>query len=110
MDNEVVFTIALIMGIVGVYGIYPLLGSSQEDIVTVQQKWIKSQGKNDMTYLFSDENGNVYSIQDSWWKMTFDASDRYAKLKIGRAYRIETFGRRLHVPTNYPNAIHIEEV
>jgi len=94
---------------VGFYIIYPLTDSQEGVIVTVHEKWVKSQGKG-MIYLFSDSFGNVYSIEDSWIKQEFDASDRYAKIQPGKTYRIDTFGKRLHIPTNYPNAIHIEEV
>jgi hypothetical protein len=95
-----------------IYFGYALVGSSDEITITVEEKWVKAQDGGSMKYLFSDTKGNVYSVEDSWCKWTFDASDRFAKLEKGKTYRIETFGRRMRLPirSNYPNAIRIEEV
>ena len=92
-----------------VSNVYLLVGTDSEYIVAVQEKWIKGQGEDGQKYLFSDMTGNVYSIEDSYWKWTFDASDRYANLKENHTYHIKTFGRRSHWFSNYPNAIEIKE-
>jgi len=99
----------IIVGIVAQLA-YLLVGTDQEMVVTIDQKWIKSQGDNGQKYLFSDVNGNVYSIEDSWWKWKFDSSDRYAFVRPGQTYQIETFGRRSHFFSNYPNALKINKV
>ncbi len=105
----VIATIILTCAMVG-EAIYLMMGSDETYEVTINEKWIKGQGGDDQKYLMSDINGNVYSIEDSYWKWIFDASDRYAKIIPGNTYAIETFGRRSQFFSNYPNAIKIKEM
>ena len=108
--DAIVFGIVLVSACI--YFGYALVGSSDKITITVEDKWVKAQDSGSMKYLFSDTQGNVYSVEDSWLKWTFDASDRFAKIEKGKTYNIETFGRRMRLPirSNYPNAISIEEV
>jgi len=111
----VVFRIGLVilfLILVGIVAqpIYLMYGTDNKTVVTIDEKWTKSQGSDGQKYLFSDTGGNVYSIEDSYWKWTFDASDRYAFIRPGQTYQIETFGRRSYFFSNYPNAIEINKV
>lgn len=82
-------------------------GSQKGINITIREKWAMEDGS---FYLFSDTNGSIYSIQNSLIKGVFNSAERYAQIQKGRNYRIETFGKRSHLPENYPNAIRIEEV
>ena len=116
MDGETfgAFAGLLVIAAVVVYGVgsqaYLLVGSGDNYVVTVNDKWIKSQGDNEQKYLFSDTNGNVYSLEDSYWQWTFDSSDRFASIEKNHTYEIDTFGRRSRWFSNYPNAYDIREV
>lgn len=77
--------------------------------IRVQRMWIKQYGKGSK-YLFSDENGNVYSIEDSLELWIFDASDRWASMQEGKTYRVTLYGWRWHFFSWYKNAIEIEEI
>ena len=83
--------------------------SDEVVIVTVEEKWTKYHS-GDAKYLFSNEEGVVYSIEDSLLLWQFDASDRYALIKAGGTYEITTYGWRIHILSWYKNAMHIEEV
>ena len=101
----------IIVGIIVILAIvaYPIAYYSSAAVqeVTVQEKWIKYHGK-DAKYLFSDLDGNVYSIEDSVLLFVFDASDRYARIKEGTSYTIKTYGWRIKILSWYPNAIEIK--
>lgn len=101
--------IVLIIGAAVGQSVCCLVGTDAEYTITIKEKWIKGQGENGQKYLMSDMEGNVYSIEDSWWKWIFDASNRYAVIEVGHTYHINTFGRRSPFFSNYPNAIDIRE-
>jgi len=70
-------------------------------IITVQEK-LGAHGEEGV-YLIIDTDGNVYSVEDNYLLMSFDASNRYAKLQEGRMYTIHTNGIRLPLLSWYPN-------
>ena len=106
----VILSVIGMLAYISISQIYLIAGTdSNYNNVTVHEKWIKSQGEGGQKYLFSDQSGNVFSIEDSYWKWTFDASDRFAKIQENKTYDIKTYGRRSHWFSNYPNAISITE-
>jgi hypothetical protein len=102
--------LVLTIGSLAGSSVYLLYDSDAEYTITINEKWIKGQGDEGQKYLMSDLQGNVFSIEDSWWKWTFDASNRYAEIKQNHTYLIKTFGRRSPFFSNYPNAIEIREI
>ncbi len=115
MDGDELITVLGILAIILIIGgamgqsAHLLLGSDATYTITVNEKWIKGQGEHGQKYLMSDMDGNVYSIEDSYWKWIFDSSNRYAVIQPGHTYYLKTFGRRSPFFSNYPNAIEIRE-
>jgi len=115
MNGDTAIGICVLLSVIAILSytvgsqIYLIAGTDADYTITVHEKWIKGQGENGQKYLFSDQNGNVFSIEDSYWKWTFDASDRFANIQENKTYDIKTFGRRSHWFSNYPNAIEITE-
>ncbi|MCK4781372.1 DUF1523 family protein [Candidatus Parcubacteria bacterium] len=109
MDTK--WKILWIIVVLGLLAIYPVAlhtsGTSKE--ITVKEKWVKYH-REDAKYLFSDEENNVYSIEDSIWLIKFDASDRYAKITEGKRYLIKTYGWRIRILSSYSNAMGITEI
>ena len=77
--------------------------------VTVDEKWTKYHS-GDAKYLFSDEKGIVYSMEDSLLLWKFDASNRYASIESGKSYEITTYGWRIPVLSWYKNVVSVREV
>jgi len=100
--------VGLVLAIVLVIGLFlsAFYGSETTKIITVDEKWAKYHGE-DQKYLFSDTNGNVYSVEDSILLWKWDASDRYAQIEEDQTYRITTYWWRIHILSWYPNAIEI---
>ena len=90
---------------------YGILYRASKDTkeITVDEKWVKNNGESGK-YLFSDTEGNVYSIEDSAWLWSWNASDRYAFIKTNTTYEITTYGWRIPFLSSYPNAISIEAI
>lgn len=61
-------------------------------------------------YLVWTQEGEVFSVTDSWSFMRFDSSDRYGKLKEGHRFRAQVAGWRVGFLSWYRNAIDIEEI
>lgn len=105
-DEYVVIGLIIVFIIaVASYGI-ALKGSVEFIDVTVDEKWTKYQN-GEAKYLFSDIDGNVYSIGDSFWFFSFDASNRYAQIESGRTYTLKLINWRIPVLSMYKNAVEI---
>ena len=100
--------IALFLSATLIYGISYRASKDTKEI-TVDEKWIKYHN-DDAKYLFSDTNGNVYSIEDSLWLWLWNSSDRYASIKANSTYQVTTYGWRIPFLSWYPNAAYIEEI
>lgn len=78
-------------------------GNEKEVICTVNEKWIKrASGDDEELYLVScgDE---VYKITDLLFKGKFDSSNIYAKLKVGKKYKLTVTGYRFGYFSSYQN-------
>ena len=94
-----------------VLGCSVAMPTDEETVLTVKEKWTKVIGSGTDTkslYLFSDIQGNVYSIQDTLWHWNFESANRYAKIESGKTYRVWLFGIRNGFFSMYQNAWKIE--
>lgn len=111
IDNiKIVFgTIAGIV-LIGLLVFVVSIGYQNEEIIecTIEDKWIKRSGKDDM-YLVQCDN-EVYQITDLLFKGKFNSSDIYANLKVGKTYEITTTGYRFKFLSMYKNINKYEKV
>ena len=70
--------------------------------ITVKDKFIKNNDKSGI-YLIVDENNNTYQITDLIFKGKFNSTDLYNQMEIGKKYKIETTGYRIHILSKYQN-------
>ena len=99
-----VLIILLILGLPAV-----LMSTEHQREITVDEKWIKYHN-DEAKYLVSDIDGNVYSVEDMTLLLKFDASNRYARLKVGESYTVTIVGWKVPLTSMYPNIIELEEV
>jgi len=92
-----------------IFHIVTLFGSDDEHVVTVQKKWRDLIYDCCDDYLFSDESGNVYIIENSILKGAINVSERYNKIQPEHTYYIKTFGKP-SLFREYPNAYYIKEL
>lgn len=79
----------------------------EEFEIIVSDKYVK--GKNGQ-YFIIDENKNAYTIQDLFFKGKFNSTDLYNQMEIGKKYKIETTGYRIHFLSEYRNINKIYEL
>ena len=112
MDSELKQSILFYGAIILVVAIVVLFvsgiktGNRTEVEITVEDKWIKAT-KDSSDYMLSDTSGNVYVVSDSLILLSFDASDRYAKITPGETYTVKTIGWRFPPFSWYKNIIEI---
>ena len=112
MDSELKQAILFYGAIILVVAIVVLLvsgiktGNRTEVEITIEDKWIKAT-KDSSDYMLSDTSGNVYVVSDSLILLSFDASDRYAAIDVGRTYGVTTIGWRVPFLSMYPNIVEI---
>jgi len=71
-----------------------------------------TRGQSGNLYLFSDANGNVYQVEDSYLRFHFSASDVYFKIKklVGKRVNVTGYGWRMPLFSTYPNVVRINKV
>lgn len=79
----------------------------EEFEIIVSDKYVKGESGQ---YFIIDENKNAYTIQDLFFKGKFNSTDLYNQMEIGKKYRIETTGYRIHFLSEYKNINKIYEL
>lgn len=77
--------------------------------ITVRKAERVQSGKHSQ-YLVFTEDEEVYCIDDSLWRWTFDASDRYARIEPGQTYECRVVGWRWRFFSSYPNLLTVRRV
>ena len=75
--------------------------SAHYETFTVQEK---ERGSENNPYLIYTNKG-VRSVEDSFSFWTFNSSDRYSELDVGKSYRCKIAGWRFPFASWYPNII-----
>jgi hypothetical protein len=73
----------------------------EDRVITVEEK-LGAHG-DDGRYQIIDTDSNVYTVEDNYLLLSFDASNRYAKLKEGCTFAVQTRGIRFPLLSWYPN-------
>jgi hypothetical protein len=103
----VIVTIAMIWCGVLIAGAVFSLYVTEDRVVTIQEK-LGAHGEKGQ-YLIIDTEGNVYSVEDNYLLLSFDASNRYAKMHEGGMYSVHTHGIRYPLLSWYPNIMEIQQ-
>ena len=106
VENGITMLIGMVI-LAAIIG-FPLLGlyadfQTSEGTITVTEK-IGAHGEEGQ-YLIVAEDDQVYTVADNWVYLKFDASDRYAGLKVGKKYHVKFTGFRNHPLSWYKNII-----
>lgn len=97
------FALVIVVAVVGC-AVYPfaLHNSAETRSFTVKSK--ERVGGDDGKYLVFTDHG-VFSVEDSLWYFTWDASDRYNDITPGDHYTCKVAGWRIHFLSDYENLI-----
>jgi len=97
MDNLEYFFLKLAIGIIIftlVFNIILFYNTEFEKEITIKEKYVANNNNNFYYYVISDDN-KIYNITDVWWKGEFNNADDYAKLNVGKTYRVKGYGIRV---------------
>jgi len=89
----IVFLILILLGPI----IFHYSTSFEKDI-TVKEKYTSQiYGKYGSTpiYFIVASDDTTYQIVSMWWKLDFNIIDDYAKLNVGKTYRVKGYGKRI---------------
>lgn len=106
MGNKFIVTSYLLIVLLGfgfIFGDTAIrYGNNQTIEITVKDKYIKN-GSQSGKYLIVDSNNNTYQVTDLFFKGKFNSTDIYNQLEIGKTYRVEISGKRIHIFSWYQN-------
>lgn len=58
----------------------------------------------------ADTDGNLYSVENSWFYLFFNSTELYTRFDTGNTYNITGYGYRIPIFYTYPNIIRAEKV
>lgn len=58
----------------------------------------------------ADTDGNLYSVENSWFYLFFNSTELYTRFDAGNTYDITGYGYRIPLFNVYPNIIRAEKV
>ncbi len=101
---EIIVIGTIILGILGLFVWKSTIRYSNNETIeiTIKEKYIKN-GEKSGKYLVVDTNKNTYEITDLFFKRKFNSTDIYNQLEIGKTYKVEVSGKRIHYFSMYRN-------
>ena len=78
-----------------------------EKTITIKDKYTRYR-RHGSNYNIVDENNNVYQVDNVWFKLNFDRSERYNKLEKGKKYKVEGYGIRIPMIDIYKNIYKVD--
>ena len=63
-----------------------------EKIITIREKYTRyRKGSN---YNIVDTEGNIYQVDNLWFKLDYNRANDYAKIEEGKTYKVKGYGYR----------------
>ena len=80
-----------------------------EKVITIEEKYTRyrSRGSN---YNVVDTEGNIYKIDNLWFKFDYNRGDDYVKIKVGQKYKVKGYGFRAGFIHSYMKIYEVEKV
>ena len=80
-----------------------------EKVITIEEKYTRyrSRGSN---YNVVDTEGNIYKIDNLWFKFDYNRGDDYVKIKAGQKYKVKGYGFRAGFIHSYMKIYEVEKV
>lgn len=113
--NWVRYPVAIVLGVyilsqLGWYIVRPVYQWTTASYIEVQvlDKFVKQ----DRYYVsFKKQNGKEFNavVEDSWVWLTWNASDRYRDLKVGKTMWVKVAGLRWDFMSWFPNVVRVKE-
>ena len=79
-----------------------------EKIITIKDKYTRYR-KRSSNYNLVDTDGNVYKVGNLWFKFDFNRGNDYAKVDIGKKYKVKGYGYRAGILDSYQNIYELVE-
>ena len=106
MGDKFIITFYLLIALLGFGFIFGgiTIGYTNNEVIeiTIKDKYVKNGSKSGK-YLIVDSNNNAYQVTDLFFKGKFNSTDIYNQLEIGKTYRVEISGKRIHIFSMYQN-------
>ena len=80
-----------------------------EKIITVDEKYTRYRRRSS-NYNIIDTEGNIYQIDNLWFKFDYNRGNDYAKLKEGKQYKVKGYGFRAGFLNSYQKIYEVEEI
>ena len=100
--------IALIIGRL-VYDLVVYHFTKFEKIITIEEKYTRYR-KKASNYNVVDTEGNIYKIDNLWFKFDYNRGDDYVKIKAGQKYKVKGYGFRAGFLHSYKKIYEVEKV
>jgi hypothetical protein len=111
-DNNVKYYVLILVILIIVSLCYSLIVyhfTKFEKVITIYEKYTRYRRKGS-NYNLIDTDGNIYQIDNLWFKFDYNRADDYAKLKEGKQYKVKGYGFRAGFLESYQKIYEVESV
>lgn len=107
MTLTIIISVFTVLIAIGGTALNALVRNTQTCTIESKDRATGQNGESSMR-VYTKECG-VLTVSDTIIGLSFDSADRYAQLKPGKRYELETMGIRIPVFSTFPNIIEIKE-
>jgi len=101
----IIFVIIIIFGLF--YSLIVYQFTKFEKVLTVEEKYTRYR-RSGSNYNLVDTDGNIYQIDNLWFKFDYNRGDDYAKIKVGKQYKVKGYGFRFGFLESYQKIYEVE--
>ena len=111
-DNKVKYYI-IVFAIIIIFSLFRSLIVYQftkfEKVITVQEKYTRYRSKSS-NYNVVDTEGNIYQVDNLWFKLDYNRANDYAKIEEGKTYKVKGYGYRAGFIDTYKKIYDLKQV
>jgi hypothetical protein len=79
-----------------------------EKVITIREKYTRyRKGSN---YNIVDTEGNIYQVDNLWFKLDYNRANDYAKIEEGKTYKVKGYGYRAGFIDAYKKIYDLKQV
>lgn len=111
-QQHMFYFIALVVTFIVIIFLIPVVAyymSNFEKVITIRDKYTRYRRRGS-NYNVVDTEGNIYQVDNLWFKGDFNRSNDYVAVTVGDTYKVKGYGYRIGMMHAYQKIYAFEKV
>lgn len=108
-QHKLYLVVALVVTIIFLIPVVAYYMSNFEKVITIRDKYTRYRRRGS-NYNVVDTEGNIYQVDNLWFKGDFNRSNDYVAVTVGDTYKVKGYGYRIGVMHAYQKIYAFEKV